>query len=134
MSWVSLLEIIYPVGAFYISNSATSPSSIIGGTWTKVSGAVLAATGSNSFATSGSYGGSLAMSINQMPNHNHEIWTIINPEKAVYHLSAAPTIAPTPSDRITSGLGGTHLEAKAVGGGKNFLPYHFSMHVWYRTA
>lgn len=35
-NYVNLLDIVYPVGAVYISNNATSPSNIVGGTWTEV--------------------------------------------------------------------------------------------------
>lgn len=35
-NYVNLLDIVYPVGAVYISNNSTTPANIIGGTWTKV--------------------------------------------------------------------------------------------------
>ena len=69
-TWVNLLDVIYPTGSIYFSRSATSPASTIGGSWTQIKGAVLAACGANSFATN-KYGGSLKISINQMPSHTH---------------------------------------------------------------
>ena len=36
MSFVNLLDIIYPVGSVYFSTSAISPAESIGGTWTQV--------------------------------------------------------------------------------------------------
>lgn len=35
-SWVSLLNLIYPVGSIYHSWSGTSPASSLGGTWTQI--------------------------------------------------------------------------------------------------
>ena len=71
-TWVNLMDIVYPVGSVYLSVSSTSPSSTIGGTWTQIKGAVLAAYGANSFASSGNYGGSLKISVSQMPEHSHD--------------------------------------------------------------
>lgn len=65
------MDIVYPVGSIYLSVASTSPSSTIGGTWTQIKGAVLAAYGANSFASSGNYGGSLKISVSQMPSHKH---------------------------------------------------------------
>lgn len=39
MSYVNLLDIIYPVGSIYRTSSDISPSASIGGTWEKVSSA-----------------------------------------------------------------------------------------------
>lgn len=37
-SFISLTDLTYPVGSYYLSNSSTSPSSLFGGTWTQVTG------------------------------------------------------------------------------------------------
>lgn len=65
------MDVVYPVGSIYLSVGSTSPSSTIGGIWTQIKGAVLAAYGANSFASSGNYGGSLKISVNQMLSHKH---------------------------------------------------------------
>lgn len=36
MSFVNLLNILYPVGSIYITTNSTSPSQLIGGSWNKV--------------------------------------------------------------------------------------------------
>lgn len=46
-SWINLLDIIYPIGSVYISNSSTSPSSTIGGSWTQVTGKFIRGNNSN---------------------------------------------------------------------------------------
>lgn len=69
--WVNLLEVLYPIGSLYLSRIDTSPASTIGGSWTQIKGAVLAAHGANGY-TLNNYGGSLNISIDQMPAHNHD--------------------------------------------------------------
>lgn len=124
MAFTNLLTAMFPVGSVYLSTTSTSPSSTIGGTWTQVKGATLAATGANSFAGGASYGGSLKISINQIPSHIHPI---------AAHMSGDNT-------DFQSGLsytsGGTNNTAfiQETGGGQNYLPYHWSCYVWYRTA
>lgn len=71
-TWISLLDIVYPVGSLYFSVNSVSPASIVGGTWTKVTGAVIAASGSG-FTTAMNYGGSLKISVEQMPPHKHDL-------------------------------------------------------------
>lgn len=35
-NYVNLMDIVYPVGSVFFSNSSTPPASTIGGTWTKL--------------------------------------------------------------------------------------------------
>lgn len=86
-NWISLLDIIYPVGSLYMSTSSVSPSSIIGGTWTAVTtGATLLAAGSG--YSPNNYGGSLTIARSQLPAHNHYVdgrsGTPNNPPKNAY--------------------------------------------------
>ena len=123
-TWVNLLDVIYPTGSIYFSRSATSPASTIGGSWTQIKGAVLAACGANSFATN-NYGGSLKISINQIPSHNHFIY--------MHMPSGSNTDAQSGIEYVSGGTENTRMIGD-VGGGQNYLPYHWSCYVWYRTA
>lgn len=67
MAFVNLLEAVYPVGSVYISTVNTSPSSLIGGTWAQISNAVLRASNAIGYVGSDSH----AITINEMPSHNH---------------------------------------------------------------
>lgn len=131
MVFTNLLGVVYPVGAVYFSTTPASPAGLIGGTWTQVKGAVLAATGANSFADAASYGGNLAMTVDQMPSHHHDI------------KSKGSIGGQTQIGVWLDQLGGSSLDVsnnfdsrltKSTGGGKNFLPYHFGLYVWYRVA
>lgn len=72
MSYVNLLEIIYPIGSIYISCNDTSPAEIVGGTWSMVPDAYFLMA-SNTARVAGSTGGanSVTLSVNQIPSHNH---------------------------------------------------------------
>lgn len=70
MPFINLLECLYPVGSVYISISATSPASIIGGTWTSIeAGTTLGAAGED--FPSNNYNGSAIISSSQIPAHTH---------------------------------------------------------------
>lgn len=85
-NFVNLLDIIYPVGSIYLSVSGTSPVNSVGGTWVQIQGAALAASGSG-YSTAGNFGGNKAITVKQIPTHNHSV-----------HYSAAPTTLALPSN------------------------------------
>lgn len=62
--WV---DILHPIGSFYISSSKTSPSSLFGGTWSQVTNAAIR--GASDFGYTGSDTHTLTES--EMPNHTH---------------------------------------------------------------
>ena len=75
-----ILNSIYPVGSIYISTVATSPATLIGGTWTPIHGRFLVAQGSNGASgnqylnvAAGSMSGEAkhTLSVSEMPKHRH---------------------------------------------------------------
>ena len=64
----------YPIGSIYCSTKATSPASLMGGTWSAISGKFLL--GINSTYTLGSTGGAATHTLanSEMPSHNHTIY------------------------------------------------------------
>ena len=71
MAWINFLEFVYPVGSVYFSTINTSPASVIGGTWSQLTGGMLGLAGSAGVAAAGSDGGSRKISVDQMPSHSH---------------------------------------------------------------
>lgn len=125
-TWVNLLDVIYPAGSIYLSRSSTSPASTIGGSWTQIKGAVLAACGANSFATN-NYGGSLKISVNQMPQHTHGArmaWGDSNGNVLIGF--------PNPSSNYTLSvdeLNSNRTQNYSTGGGKLFALPLWSIHL-----
>lgn len=134
-SWSNLMLQAYPVGAVYISYSATPPASLFGGTWTAITGyfpyfnAGTSTGGSNSHTLSNS----------EMPSHRHQLqmeacvrtqsgaglWYPANAfqdRAMVSHLNAWPTY----QESYTS----------SVGSGTAFstMPAYQTFYAWRRTA
>lgn len=157
MAFTNLLEAVYPVGSVYLSTSNISPSELIGGTWVQIQGAMLGITDGNNVAGAASYGGNLAITTNQMPSHNHSAksegnsnltdmcftlnrtWGTASIQRlriayqsgSRYYVMAADTSA---SDSVgIEDIGQCHT-TQPTGGSQNFLPYHFGVYGWYRTA
>ncbi len=71
----TLIDKTYPVGAVYMSASATSPATLFGGTWEQIQGRFLLA--ADSAYGAGTTGGeaSHTLTANEMPAHNHSAST-----------------------------------------------------------
>lgn len=71
MSYINLLDVIYPVGSIYLSRQNVSPAQLIGGTWETIDEAVIRCSSSNI----GIYLGedTHTLTVEEMPSHNHHI-------------------------------------------------------------
>lgn len=69
--FTSLLDLVFPIGSTYMSMGSASPDTLFGGTWSKVTGGVLALAGTSGYAAAGAAGGSKKISVSQMPSHAH---------------------------------------------------------------
>lgn len=125
-TWVNLMDIVYPVGSIYLSVSSTSPSSIIGGTWSQITNAVIRGSG-------GGYKGSdtHTLTINEMPAHHHS-------DNGAWGVQVVVGGGLTDGDISGSWTAGL-LQAvlnPVVGGGTAFslLPRYYGCYIWYRTA
>lgn len=124
-----LWELIYPVGSVYMSTNSTSPATLFGGSWTKIKGRFLWATGS----TPGNTGGSTTtdahvLTVNEIPSHSH----LIGKQTDGISASSGSTSAAIWWDS-NSGIAST-----SVGGSQGhthtFMPPYFEVYMWYRTA
>lgn len=82
-----IFNLIYPVGSYYMSSSATNPGTLFGGTWEQITDRMIMAAGS-SYAV-GTTGGATShthtsaahthttaghtLTVNEMPKHNHYV-------------------------------------------------------------
>ena len=69
-----LIDLIYPIGSFYISANSTSPATLFGGTWTQIKDKFILAAGDN--YTAGDTGGEAThkLTTTEMPNHTHILY------------------------------------------------------------
>lgn len=113
----------YPIGSIYQSTSATSPSSLFGGTWEQIKDVFLLAAGDTYKA--GSTGGSADAVVVE---HKHTFATLVASELGSAYSS--PTTANNYSeirqsaDTNTTGVSGV---------GKNMPPY-LTVYMWRRVA
>ena len=133
MAFINLLGCIYPVGSIYLSTSNISPSTLIGGTWVQIRGAMLGITDGNDVAKAASYGGNLAITINQMPSHTHGFQNYFWRTPATSYNQNQWLVAHTNNEGTTPTASSDFVTA-STGGNQNFLPYHFGVYGWYRTA
>lgn len=117
----------HPVGSYYIANNSTSPASIFGGTWTRVTGRFL--WGCTTTETIGGTGGEKThiLTTTEIPSHTHYLPnTNADGSTQNYSLTYNPS---------AKGFSGT-LKTTAVGGGAahNNMPPYINVAIWRRTA
>lgn len=124
----------YPVGSVVIRYDHTSPASLFGGTWQRISGCFLYATGST--GTIGATGGSgtHTLTVAQMPSHGHDVyWKRSSTEASGYGLVYNGNGF---ADRaaVTGWAGRGFVGYTGGGQAHNNNPYFINVSVWRRTA
>ena len=128
----TLFDIVYPVGAIYMSVSSTSPAILFGGTWEQIQNRFLLAAGSS--YTAGNTGGEAThkLTANEMPAHSHAIYSgygdIVSNVSDAYRYQTWGS-----SDR---GWKTGNLGTNSIGGGAahNNMPPYLAVAIWKRTA
>lgn len=123
----TIFDMVYPVGAIYLSVNSVNPSVLFGGTWEQVQDRFLLGAGSTYSA--GSIGGEAnhTLTIDEMPRHNHE----------VDNLNASGNVTPymTVQAQDKKGYGG-NVQTMFAGGGQphNNMPPYLSVYIWKRVS
>lgn len=125
-----ILDNVYPVGSIYMSVNSTNPKNLFGGTWEQIQGKFLF--GMDSSYPAGSTGGEIthALTIDEMPEHNHIIYfpnaggpyghaNIGYPENSGTKMTWCAEMCKTAS----TGGGAAH----------NNMPPYLSVYIWKRT-
>jgi hypothetical protein len=119
----SIFDAIYPVGSIYMAYNHTDPSTLFGGTWSRMTDGFLWA--SRASDVIGQTGGEKthALTIKEMPEHNHG-GTYTNAGTARTHAW------------LTSNGNAMGYEAVDVGEGEahNNMPPYIQVSIWRRTA
>ena len=121
MAWINLLERIYPVGSVYISTLQTSPSSVIGGTWTQVTDAVLRGSDSTGYTGSDTH----TLSVDEMPAHRHNIQQTYNVGSGV-----GATVPAWNSNYYNT----QYTDYSGGGAAHSIVQRSYNCYIWYRTA
>jgi len=153
-------DLIYPIGAIYISVSATNPAILFGGKWEQIKDRFLLAAGDTYRA--GSTGGEAThkLTINEMPAHTHgskslvgtwanwgegsgQVSSTTNGYKVTGIVSAVGdnnqygwgTATGRDNDNTSLKIDATH-EHNSVGGGQahNNMPPYLTVYMWKRVA
>lgn len=123
----TIFDMVYPVGAIYISASEVNPSVLFGGTWEQVQDRFLLGAGSSYQA--GSTGGEAThtLTIDEMPRHNHEIDNL--------NASGNPTPYMTVQAQDKKGYGG-NVQTMFAGGSQphNNMPPYLAVYIWKRVS
>lgn len=125
-----ILDNVYPVGSIYMSVNSTNPKNLFGGTWEQIQGKFLF--GMDSSYPAGSTGGEIthALTIDEMPEHNHTIY---------YPNSGGPYLKANICYPKDSGINMTWCaemcKTASTGGGAahNNMPPYLSVYIWKRT-
>ena len=114
----------YPVGSYYIADNDTSPASLFGGSWERLSNCFL--WGVPSGSTLGDTGGesTVTLTVDQMPAHTHTTGRTKSggSGSAIY----VPATSGADSPVATSSVGG--------GAAHNNMPPYVTVAIWRRTA
>lgn len=130
----ALISAVYPVGAYYLSESPTEPGSIIGGTWEQIKGKFLFASDdvltNGVITTAGTYhvgatGGSADAVVVE---HSHKFATLVASE-----LGGAYSSPATANNYSEIRQSADTNAAGESGVGKNMPPYLVS-YAWKRVA
>lgn len=129
-----ILDLVYPVGTYYIAHHDTSPAELFGGTWHRIESRFLWAAPSTSTIglTAGEQTHTLTTS--EMPSHRHEgvIYSgngkniALNTGSSGYKLSWSANAGSDVNEIITNYTGG--------GAAHNNMPPYVNVAIWRRTA
>lgn len=137
-SWNTLLNLVYPVGSFYLSQNSTSPASRFGGTWSQLNDdkylrcGTWGSGGSNSAShshTGGSYHAMIA------PQYQGARWTHYQIE-GVSAWSSDYALALTDSWLDAPGVKPSNavpVEGNSSSASVTITPNYREVYCWYRT-
>ena len=125
-----ILDNVYPVGSIYMSVNSTNPKNLFGGTWEQIQGRFLF--GMNSSYPAGSTGGEIthALTIDEMPEHNH---TIYYPNAGGPYGNANISYPEGSNTNMTWCAEMCKTAPTGGGAAHNNMPPYLSVYIWKRT-
>lgn len=131
-----ILNLVYPVGAIYISYNSTSPATLFGGSWTRIQGCFLLAAGGEYGALS--TGGEARHTLTQAELPAYQL-SVTAGENLVKSQSGSDPVAYTATAQSGWGLPNWNVVSVAVASGgsdqpHNNMPPYLAVYMWRRTA
>ena len=132
MAFVNLLEIVYPVGSFYLSANDESPANIVGGTWTKIENAALRASTSVGYVGSDTH----TLTIDEMPSHSHlaNRWILWDAGGWKTFSDGRAHPAHSADYSCWGNDGGELIDHVGGGAAHSILQRSFNCHIWRRVS
>ena len=143
--WYDLLDLVYPVGSFYLSHNSTSPATLFGGSWARIpNDYYLRTLGSSADSFQGGTN-SYELKIENLPSHNHTTDAASNGARSDWNIGVVAGGA----DHVNNPDAGDHFFAipwgtgtgcadhnSKVGEGQalEITPQYQGVYCWYRTA
>lgn len=122
----AVADSVYPVGAIYLSTSATDPATLFGGTWERIQDRFLLCAGTTYAA--GSTGGEAShkLTVEEMPSHRHTS-SVHKEAYGTYVSAGGEEVALAATKQTNTGYAGG-------GSAHNNMPPYLAVYAWRRTA
>lgn len=134
MSFVNLLDIVYPIGSVYMSSQSESPAGKLGGSWTQVLEKCIR--GASNFNAGGA--DTVTLATTQIPAHNHytSSWVLYDKGSVGYTGNGFVPTNIAQATTINGPFSCNLLTVSNTGGGQahSNVPAYQNMYIWYRTA
>lgn len=145
MAFVSIIDIVYPVGSVYMSATSTSPATLFGGTWVQIKDTLIGASG-DTYGQVGNTGGDAKIRNYNLPEHTHHCVSATsdngvnstNNYAGFWDTDASGGSQWKLLSYSNSGANSWLYAGSLTGfsGTKNqdYIPSHYNLAVWQRTA
>lgn len=127
------IDILHPIGSFYLSIDSTSPAGLFGGTWTQIDNAALRGSDTNGYVGADS----IALTVNNLPTHSHTIGFVSTShyDNTAYGLAMSGYYQRrvAVSSEVSAG---NYTASGNTGGGQNIslVQRCYNCYIWFRTA
>ena len=132
----SIADLVYPVGAIYLSTSSTSPQTLFGGTWQRIQDRFLLCAGSTYAA--GKTGGEAkhTLTVNEIPNHTHAFKWVTSGNGSLNRGRYFCNSDSRANDSGSANTQASNAVSENEGGGQshNNMPPYLAVYAWKRTA
>lgn len=134
----TLLDMVYPVGAIYMSSNSTSPATLFGGTWVRLEDRFMVAAGTTypagttgGAATHTHTTGDHTLTVSEMPAHSHSYFKVSG-SASTKDTGSGSSWGDYAAATTQTGGGAAHNHGNT--GAASNLPPYWAVYMWERTA